>query len=130
MRNRDPQLPPKSYDWGDRVELGTRRGNAAAVAALVGAQSVRSQHVAVGVDRDRNAGRTNYFVAISGYDDGRHFREARERHGPFRLAILPIGAYEPRWFMRDQHMNPAESVQALIDCGEEFALATTSARFN
>jgi L-ascorbate metabolism protein UlaG (beta-lactamase superfamily) len=47
----------------------------------------------------------------------------RDRHGPLRLAILPIGAYEPRWFMRDQHMNPAESVQALIDCGAEFALA-------
>jgi hypothetical protein len=35
---------------------------------------------------------------------------------------LPIGAYEPRWFMRDQHMNPAESVQAFIDCGAEFGL--------
>ena len=53
-----------------------------------------------------------YFVGDSGYGDGRHFRDARERHGPFRLAILPIGAYEPRWFMRDQHMNPAEAVQA------------------
>jgi hypothetical protein len=64
-----------------------------------------------------------YFVADSGYGDGRYFRRARERHGPFRLAILPIGAYEPRWFMGHQHMNPAESVQALIDCGAEIALA-------
>jgi hypothetical protein len=32
------------------------------------------------------------------------------------------GSYEPRWFMRDQHMNPAESVQAFIDCGAELAL--------
>jgi len=36
--------------------------------------------------------------------------------------LLPIGAYEPRWFMSDQHMNPAESVQAFIDCGAETAL--------
>jgi len=64
-----------------------------------------------------------FFVADSGYGDGRYFRSARERHGPFRLAILPIGAYEPQWFMRDHHMNPAESVQALIDCGAEFGLA-------
>jgi len=63
-----------------------------------------------------------YFVADSSYGDGRNFREVRQRHGPLRLAILPIGAYEPRWFMRDQHMNPAESVQAFIDSGAEFAL--------
>jgi L-ascorbate metabolism protein UlaG (beta-lactamase superfamily) len=37
-----------------------------------------------------------YFVADSGYGDGYHFRAARQRYGPFRLAILPIGAYEPR----------------------------------
>ena len=49
---------------------------------------------------------------------------ARERHGPLKLAILPIGAYEPRWFMREQHMNPAEAVQALRDCGAEVALAS------
>jgi L-ascorbate metabolism protein UlaG (beta-lactamase superfamily) len=64
-----------------------------------------------------------YVVADSGYGDGEHFHSARERHGPFRLAVLPIGAYEPRWFMRDQHMNPSEAVQAFVDCGAERALA-------
>jgi L-ascorbate metabolism protein UlaG (beta-lactamase superfamily) len=64
-----------------------------------------------------------YFVTDSGYGDGRYFRSARERYGPFKLAILPIGAYEPRWFMGDHHMNPDEAVQALIDCGAENALA-------
>jgi L-ascorbate metabolism protein UlaG (beta-lactamase superfamily) len=63
-----------------------------------------------------------YHVADSGYGDGQHFRDARDRYGPFRLAVLPIGAYEPRWFMRDMHMNPAESVKALRDCGAQFAL--------
>lgn len=57
------------------------------------------------------------------YGDGHYFRSARERYGPLKLAILPIGAYEPRWFMGDHHMNPAEAVQALIDCGAEIALA-------
>ena len=60
---------------------------------------------------------------ISGYGDGHHFRAARELHGPFRLAVLPIGAYEPRWFMGDHHMNPEEALQALADCGAELALA-------
>src|SRR5262249_39184016 len=62
-------------------------------------------------------------VGDSGYGEGYHFRNARDRHGPFRLAILPIGAYEPRWFMRGQHMNPAEAVQAFRDSGAALALA-------
>jgi L-ascorbate metabolism protein UlaG (beta-lactamase superfamily) len=64
-----------------------------------------------------------YLVCDSGYGDGRHFRRVAEAHGPLRLAILPIGAYEPRWFMRDQHMNPSDAVKALADCGAAQALA-------
>src|SRR5260221_12666539 len=63
-----------------------------------------------------------YFVADSGYGDGRHFRGAREHHGPFRLATLRIGGYEPHWFRRDQHMKPAESAQAFIDGRAECGL--------
>ena len=51
-----------------------------------------------------------YFAADSGL--GRHFALIRERLGPPTVAFLPIGAYEPRWFMREQHMNPDEAVQS------------------
>jgi L-ascorbate metabolism protein UlaG (beta-lactamase superfamily) len=43
------------------------------------------------------------------------FRDVRKRLSPIDLALLPIGAYEPRWFMQTVHMNPAEAVQAHLD---------------
>jgi L-ascorbate metabolism protein UlaG (beta-lactamase superfamily) len=45
------------------------------------------------------------------------FRDVRQRFGPIDLALLPIGAYKPRWFMQPVHMNPAEAVQAHMDLG-------------
>jgi len=56
-----------------------------------------------------------YFAGDTAY--ATFFPEIRERLGPFDLALLPIGAYEPRWFMQAVHMNPAEAVQAFIDLG-------------
>ena len=63
-----------------------------------------------------------YFAADTGYSPW--FAELRRRFGPPALALLPIGAYEPRWFMRDQHMNPEESVRAHLDLGAQQSIAT------
>jgi L-ascorbate metabolism protein UlaG (beta-lactamase superfamily) len=51
-----------------------------------------------------------YFAGDTGF--GAHFAAIRERFGPPRLALLPIGAYEPRWFMSPVHMAPDEAVRA------------------
>lgn len=59
------------------------------------------------------ATRRVYFGADSGYCPG--FREIGDRFGSCDVAMLPIGAYEPRWFMRSAHMNPEEAVQSCVD---------------
>jgi len=56
-----------------------------------------------------------FFAGDTAY--GPFFREVGQRLGRIDLALLPIGAYEPRWFMRAVHMNPAEAVQAHLDLG-------------
>ena len=58
-------------------------------------------------------------------DIQRHFARDHtpEQGGGFDLALLPIGAYEPRWFMKDQHCNPDEAVQIFQDLGCKQALA-------
>jgi L-ascorbate metabolism protein UlaG (beta-lactamase superfamily) len=48
---------------------------------------------------------------------GPHWAEIRTHLGPPALALLPIGAYEPRWFMAAAHMNPEEAVQAHLALG-------------
>jgi L-ascorbate metabolism protein UlaG (beta-lactamase superfamily) len=58
-------------------------------------------------------GRRIFFAGDTAYAP--FFRGIRERLGPIDLALLPIGAYEPRWFMQPVHMNPAEAVQAHLD---------------
>jgi L-ascorbate metabolism protein UlaG (beta-lactamase superfamily) len=58
---------------------------------------------------DTPAGRI-YFAGDTGF--GPHFADVKEHFGDFRVAFLPIGAYEPRWFMSPVHINPEEAVQA------------------
>ena len=55
------------------------------------------------------AGRV-YFAGDTGY--GQFLQSIHERFRDFRLTIFPIGNYEPRWFMKAQHMNPEDAVEA------------------
>ena len=62
-----------------------------------------------------------YWAGDSGY--GPHFKEIGRRFAPIDLAALPIGSYEPRWFMKDMHINPAEAVLAHKDLGATHTVA-------
>jgi L-ascorbate metabolism protein UlaG (beta-lactamase superfamily) len=92
----------------------------------------RAQHFSARTPFDRNRNLWGGFLieaggyrilhaGDSGY--GPHFQEIGAQLGPIDLALLPIGAYEPRWFMKDIHMNPAEAVQAHLDVGARRSIA-------
>lgn len=61
-----------------------------------------------------------FFAGDTGY--GPHFEEIKRRSGPIDLSLLPIGAYEPRWFMGYSHMNPADAVLAHRDLGTRLSV--------
>jgi L-ascorbate metabolism protein UlaG (beta-lactamase superfamily) len=63
-----------------------------------------------------------YFAGDTGFGDGGIFSEIAERFGAPRLSLLPIGAYEPRWFMKSQHMNPEDAVQAHLLLGSKVSI--------
>jgi N-acyl-phosphatidylethanolamine-hydrolysing phospholipase D len=69
-----------------------------------------------------------YFAGDTGYFEG--FKEIGEKLGPFDLAAVPIGAYEPNAMMKVSHMNPEEAVQAAVDIKAERAVAMHFGTFN
>ena len=87
--------------WSGRGLFDRRR-------ALWGGFLVRCGHVSA------------FFAGDTGY--GAHFALIRERLGAPDLSLLPIGAYEPRWFMKDQHVDPDEAVRAHLDLGSRLSL--------
>ena len=66
--------------------------------------------------------RAIYFAGDTGYH-ATIFRDIAARLGPPDLALLPIGAYEPRWFMSPQHCNPAEAVRIHCDLRSRQSIA-------
>jgi L-ascorbate metabolism protein UlaG (beta-lactamase superfamily) len=99
-----------ALDWNDRAPVG----NGASVIVE------RNHHWGSrwGTDRNRALwsaftiqlpGGNIFFAGDTGMGDGSWVREAAARR-PFRLAIIPIGAYEPRDFMKTNHINPEEAL--------------------
>lgn len=72
--------------------------------------------------------RTAFYAGDTGYSP--HFKEIRNRLGSPELAVLPIGSYKPRWFMKDRHMNPEEAAQAFLDLSARWVLGVHFGSFN
>ena len=110
-------------DWHDRIDLGEGASTTLTRANHWSARGVADRRMALWAGHliETRAGSV-WFAGDSGYGDGAIFRDLRERHGVPDVALIPIGAYEPRWFMAPQHVNPAEAVRILQEVGAPHAL--------
>ena len=124
LRRARARIDARELDWGEGVEVapGVRvtlepayhwssRGLSDRRAALWGSFVVTT------------ATRTIWFAGDTAFSDGALFETLHARYGGFDLALIPIGAYEPRWFMADQHVDPAEAVRIFQMVGARRALA-------
>lgn len=59
-----------------------------------------------------------YFGGDTGYAE--HFKEAAAKYSAIDISLLPVGAYEPRWFMKAFHMNPEEGLMAAKDLNSKY----------
>ena len=108
-------------DWWDRQQNGALEIIAVPVQHW-SKRSVFSRNKTLWAGWVIDAGSFRFiFVGDTGYAP--HFREIGEKLGPFDLAAIPIGAYEPRWFMKQHHVNPEESVQIHKDLRSKKSVA-------
>jgi L-ascorbate metabolism protein UlaG (beta-lactamase superfamily) len=112
----------KVLDWGQHMDLGA-----------VQVHAVPTYHWSARGLADRraslwcsfvmtSAAGTVYHIGDTGYGAGAFSKDVAQDFGKIQLAHIPIGAYAPRWFMKDHHINPEEAVQVLQDCNARFAI--------
>ncbi len=129
IRRYDAAVRVEEYDWGETARFGdTDSGDTVSI------DLEPLQHWSQRTLRDNNKalwaayviqtpGGSIYFAGDTGYGGGDYFRATAKKFGAPRLAILPIGAYMPEWFMNYPHMNPRDALRTHGDLGAAFSLA-------
>ena len=122
VRRHIPEARIEAGDWGCAFDIG---GGAEVHIVPANHWSSRGMHdrrmALWGGFMVRAGGKLVYFAGDTGYGTGNIFRAMRQRFGPPDLALLPIGAYDPRWFMAAQHIDPEEAIRIMLDLGAPFA---------
>jgi L-ascorbate metabolism protein UlaG (beta-lactamase superfamily) len=108
----------RELDWWDEIQFNHALKITFVPAQHFSARGLFDQRKSLwGGYMIENRGRRLYFAGDTGYST--HFSDIRIRLGTPDIALLGIGSYEPRWFMKPIHMNPAEAVRAHQDLGSK-----------
>jgi len=123
LRRAVPRARIAVGDWGERLAIGERHATTLTRANHWSARGVRDRRMALWAGHwlDTPAG-SIWFAGDTGYGTGDIFREIHRHLGAPDVALIPIGAYEPRWFMAAQHVNPSEAVEIFRAVGAKAAL--------
>ncbi|MBB5573965.1 MULTISPECIES: MBL fold metallo-hydrolase [Rhizobium] len=117
IRRGAPGAQITTMDWGDRIAIADKVTVDAEPCHHWSARGAGDRRMALWAAFviTTPAGKI-YHIGDTGFHGGLNYEAARQKHGSFRLAILPFGAYEPRWFMKGQHQNPEEAVKGMKLC--------------
>lgn len=122
IRKNLPDAHITTGDWGDCVTLGQAEIHIVPANHWSG-RGLRDRRLALWCGfMIRAAGKLIYFAGDTGYGTGSIFRTMRQQFGAPDLALLPCGAYDPRWFMAPQHVDPEEAIQIMCDLNAGTAL--------
>jgi len=112
-----------ALDWGESADIQPGVEAHVVPALHWSSRTMRDRRMALwGGFMLKAAGRLVYFAGDTGYGTGDIFRRLRQQFGPVDVALLPIGAYDPRWFMAAQHTNPAEAIAIMQHLEAKLAL--------
>ena len=118
-----PEARAEAHDWKHKVELSEAVTVTLMPTYHWSARGAFDRRMALWCSFLIETGAQRVFhVGDTGYHDGSLYELLGEEYGPFDLAVLPIGAYEPRWFMSDNHMDPEEAVKVMLALKAKAAL--------
>lgn len=118
----DTGLRTEVLDWGQSTTFG-QLGVHCIPCHHWGARGMGDRSMALwGTFVLTGGGGSVVFIGDTGFDKGRPYSDLHRQFGPIRVALLPIGAYDPRWFMADQHQNPEEAVEGFLLSNATYAI--------
>lgn len=116
VHRRMPDARILAGDWGDHFDIAPGAKAHIVPALHWSSRGPRDRRMALwGGFMLEAGGKLIYFAGDTGYGTGNIFRTIGARFGAVDLAILPIGAYDPRWFMAAQHCDPEDAIQIMLD---------------
>lgn len=114
VRKSMPDARIEVGDWHDTLQITPEISVTLTPANHWSARGIRDRRMALWSGFMINSPKSQiWFAGDTGYGDGALFRDIRKRHERPDIAIIPIGVYEPRRLMSDQHLAPDESVRVV-----------------